>query len=78
MKQLYDRGLDDDKLRNWARSNGGVEVFCIKGAGKLRRVVDDFFTRVNRFRGTCTSYDRCAETCISFVCLASIRDSDAR
>lgn len=82
---LGDKGFDDDKLRKWVRSNGGVanipgrknrrvEVFYIKEVGKLRHVVENFFARIKRYRRVCTRYDRHAETYIAFVCLASLRD----
>lgn len=82
---LGDKGFDDDKLRKWVRDNGGVanipgrknrrvEVFYIKDVGKLRHVVENFFSRIKRFRRIATRYDRHAETYISFVCLASLMD----
>ena len=82
---LGDKGFDDDKLRKWVRLHGGVanipgrknrlrEVFYIKDVGRLRYVVENYFSRIKRFRRVGTRYDRHAETYIAFVCLASLMD----
>ena len=82
---LADKGFDDDKLRKWVRQHGGVanipgrknrlrEVFYMKDVGRLRYVVENYFSRIKRFRRIGTRYDRHAETYISFVCLASLMD----
>lgn len=82
---LADKGFDDDKLRKWVRRNGGVanipgrknrkvEVFYIKEVGRMRHVVENFFSRIKRFRRVGTRYDRLAETYTAFVSLASLMD----
>ena len=82
---LGDKGFDDDKLRKWVRLNGGVanipgrknrlsEVFYIKEVGRIRYVVENYFSRIKRYRRVGTRYDRHAETYLAFVCLASLMD----
>lgn len=82
---LGDTGYDSDELRNWVTDSGGWAcippkenakryVFYDKEIAKPRHVVENFFSRVKRFRRISTRYERLSETYESFVCLAAIKD----
>ena len=82
---LGDRGFDDDKLRDHIKTGGGVALipgktnrkeqpFYIPEIGRQRRVVENFFARIKRYRRVNTRYDRLAETFMAFVNLAALAD----
>ncbi|GAA5482003.1 IS5 family transposase IS427 [Haloferula sargassicola] len=82
---LGDRGYDDDTLRTHIKAGGGValipgkanrkeEPFYIPQIGRERRVVENFFARIKRYRRVNTRYDRRAETFMAFVNLAALAD----
>ncbi len=82
---LADRGYDSDDLRAKIEAAGGVPiipgkkgrktpVFYIPEIGRRRRVVENFFARLKRYRRVNTRYDRLTETYAAFVSLASIAD----
>lgn len=82
---LGDRGFDDDTLREHIKAGGGVAIipgksnrkeqpFYIPEIGRQRRVVENFFARIKRYRRVNTRYDRLAETFMAFVNLAALAD----
>ena len=82
---LGDRGYDDDTLREHIKSGGGVAIipgksnrkvqpFNIPEIGRQRRVVENFFPRIKRYRRVNTRYDRLAETFMAFVNPAALAD----
>ncbi len=82
---LGDRGYDDDTLREHIKAGGGVAIipgksnrkeqpFYIQEIGRQRRVVENFFARIKRYRRVNTRYDRLAETFMAFVNLAALAD----
>lgn len=82
---LADKAYDSDELRELIEKEGGVamippksnrkrEIFYLPEIGKMRHVVENFFSRVKRYRRINTRYDRLSETYSSFVYLASIMD----
>lgn len=82
---LGDRGFDDDTLREHIKTGGGVALipgksnrkeqpFYIPEIGRQRRVVENFFARIKRYRRVNTRYDRLAETFMAFVNLAALAD----
>jgi transposase len=82
---LADRGYDSDEFRKFVGDNGGVAlipgksnrtgtVFYIPEIGKKRRVVENFFARIKRFRRVNTRYDSLVCTYMSFLALASLAD----
>lgn len=82
---LADKGYDSDAIRAYVHDAGGIAnipgrkhrkkpVDYVKQLGKQRYVVENYFSRIKRFRRIGTRYDRLPETFLSFVYLSSLMD----
>lgn len=82
---LADKGYDSDELRDFIfamdgvpmippKSNRKTKVFYDKEIGKQRRMVENFFSRIKRFRRVGTRYDKLSSSFMGFVFLATISD----
>jgi len=79
---LADKGYDSNELRLSVREMGGIalipgrsnrkdRVFYIKEVGRRRYLVENYFSKVKRFRRIGTRYDRLPQTYESFLAIAS-------
>lgn len=82
---LADTAYDSDPLRRWISEQGGHAcipprknaaryVFYEPELGRKRHVVENFFSRIKRYRRINTRYERLSETYESFVSIGSIMD----
>jgi transposase len=79
---VADKAYDSDHFRHWLstcgskscippRANRRKPAVYSKATYRLRRLVENYFERLKRFRRVATRYDKLAETFFGFVCLAA-------
>jgi len=82
---LADKAYDSNFIRATIADGNGIAVIPPKknrtehieynaAIGKMRRMVENFFCRIKRFRRVATRYEQTPENYIGFVTLAAIAD----